>query len=130
MVKYYTIRGGKPVIDNAFNVSNLKSITEHTVSVDELQSLKQALRLERELSKKAFDIHNRFSSHKSGEIKDLDAGIAHYIEEEFVEYQAETIRKLSGYHNDFITLLSEENCEKSKNGALACYMFDDYLQKQ
>lgn len=127
LVKYYTLRGGIPVLDIA-SLTNVNST--YPTSVEEVRSLKEAIALEKDLSKKAFKIHSHFSSHKGAEINDLDAGVAHYVEEKFIEDQSETIRKLTGYHNDLSTLLGNEKCTKSKNGALACFMFDEYLQKQ
>lgn len=130
LVKYTTTRGGKPVFDIALNLTNIDTLGVYETTVDELKSLEKAIELEKTLSEKAYKMHDHFTSHKGAEIKDLDAGIAHYVEEEFIEYQAETIRKLTGYHNDFVTLLGDEKCQKDKNGALACYLFDEYLQKQ
>lgn len=51
--------------------------------------------------------------------------IAHYLEEEFIEDQATTIRKLSGFTNDLRKLLDE-----SVDSSLSLFMFDEYLQKQ
>lgn len=128
LIKYYTVRGGKPVLDIANNLTNING--DYPTSVEEVRSLKEAVRLEKDLSAKAYKIHAHFSSHKGSDIKDLDAGIAHYVEEKFIEDQADTIRHLTGYYNDLSTLLGNEKCTKSKNGALACYLFDEYLQKQ
>lgn len=130
LTKYYTTRGGQPNFNLPQNLTNVEPLGEFETSVDELKSFVEASKLEKALSARAYEIHAHFSSHKGKENKDLDAGIAHYFEEEFVEYQADTIRKLVGYHNDFKTILGGENCQKDKNGALACFMFDEYLQKQ
>lgn len=51
--------------------------------------------------------------------------ISHYIEEEFIESQAGTIRKLAGHVNDLKHLMHGSN-----DASLALYMFDEYLQKQ
>lgn len=50
--------------------------------------------------------------------------VAHYIEEEFLEYQTKKIRELSGWTNDVKTLLSGK-----KDPALSLFLFDEYLQK-
>lgn len=47
------------------------------------------------------------------------------MEENFIEYQSGTIRKLAGYAMDLKKLLTESN-----DGSLAVYLFDEYLQSQ
>lgn len=54
--------------------------------------------------------------------------IAHFIEEEFIEDQASTIRKLSGYTNDLKKLLKEY--KDTNDVSLSLYLFDEYLAKQ
>lgn len=102
-----------------------------STSVSELLSLEQAVKVEKALSKSAYTLHNMVQSHHKFAKKHLDAGVAHYLEEEHIEDQADTIRKLVGYHNDFRTLLGGEyECKKDKNVQLACFLFDEWLQKQ
>lgn len=128
--KYYTTRGGRPNFNLAQNLTNVETLGKYPTNVEELKSLEEAVNLEKKLMERSYAVHAHFSSHKNAEHKDLDAGIAHYMEEEFIEYQAETIRTLVGYHNDLKSILDGEKCVKDKNGALACYLFDDYLRKQ
>jgi len=148
LIKYVTKRGGK--LHEQWDISS-KNTTLHYIeptetdtsreiipkpvkigtSVSELLSIEEAIRVEKALSKSAYAIHNEVQSHHKLAKKNLDAGVAHYIEEEFIEYQADTIRKLVGYHNDLRTILAGEyQCTKDKNVQLACYLFDEYLQKQ
>lgn len=51
--------------------------------------------------------------------------VAHYLEEEFIEDQASTVRKLSGYTNDLKRLIQD-----ATDTSLPVYLFDEYLQKQ
>lgn len=67
------------------------------------------------LAEKALELHLMAKEWK-------DAAVAHYLEEEFMESQSETIRKLSGYIHDIKKMLN-------RDAALAVYLFDDYLQK-
>lgn len=51
--------------------------------------------------------------------------IAHYLEEEFIEDQASTVRQFSGYTNDLRQLIKD-----SVDTSLSVFLFDEYLQKQ
>jgi ferritin heavy chain len=148
LIKYVTKRGGK--INKYWDLSKKSSILsyidplqtntafkgeakffETTIPVLELRSLGEAIEIEKALSKTAYAIHNEVQSHHKTQKKDLDAGVAHYLEEEFIEGQADTIRKLVGYYNDFKTITGgKDDCSANKNVQLACYMFDEYLRKQ
>lgn len=50
------------------------------------------------------------------------------MEEEFIEYQANKIRQLSGFTNDLLRLSSTE--DKTNSVTLNMFLFDEYLQKQ
>lgn len=147
LIKYVTKRGGKLHDIWDYNTQNItlhyldpnvgdnkgyvSKPVEIETSVEELLSLEQAVKIEKSLSQSSYAIHNMVQSHHKLAKKHLDAGIAHYIEEEFIEDQADTIRKLVGYHNDFRTILGgEDHCTANKNTQLACFLFDEYLQKQ
>lgn len=149
LIKYTTKRGGKFPNDWDYSTKNysLKYLEPTATNSDahvmagpiqkldkpvsELLSLEQAITVEKALAKTAFALHNEVQSHHKNAVKDLDAGVAHYLEEEFVEYQEDTIRKLVGYHNDFRTILGGEyECTTDKNTQLACFLYDEYLQKQ
>lgn len=122
LIKYVTKRGGKiSKFDQA-----PKSIV--TSPVAELVSLEKAVLIEKDLAAQAYKLHDEVQSHRSNEKKYLDAGIAHYIEEEFIEEQEDTIRELVGHYNDFKTLVGgEAQCTANKNTELACFMFDNHL---
>lgn len=49
--------------------------------------------------------------------------IAHYLEENFIEDQAATVRKLSGYTNDLRSLIDDTRGDTS----LSLHLFDEYL---
>ena len=52
--------------------------------------------------------------------------MAHYMEEKFIEDQADTVRTLSGYTNDLKSLLRES---KTPDTSFNLFMFDEYLLK-
>lgn len=128
VIKYAAKRGGKPDVTKI--QTKMSNNTEDIgASVSELKSLKEAVKIEKLLSTHAFKIHNDVQSHHHKEKNHLDAGMAHYVEEELIEDQAETIRKLVGLHNDFQTIMNgEAECTNNKNTQLACFLFDEYLQ--
>ncbi|XP_063699803.1 ferritin light chain [Culicoides brevitarsis] len=127
VIKYVALRGGKP--DVSVIQENVSGKTVQA-SVSELASLKEAVKIEKLLSQHAHNIHNEVQSHHKLEKNQLDAGMAHFVEEELIEQQTENIRKLVGLHNDFQTLLNgEPECISNKNTQLACFLFDEYLQK-
>lgn len=52
--------------------------------------------------------------------------IAQYLEEEFIEYQAKTIRDLAGHTSDLKKFVTGNN---GNDLSLSLYLFDEYLQK-
>lgn len=129
VIKYVAQRGGKPDV-NTIHTKYAASPKSIEASVVEVQSLEEALKIEKLLSTHAFKIHDEVQSHHKTEKKELDAGLAHFVEEELIEGQAGTIRKLVGLHNDLKTILKgEDDCTNDKNTQLACFLFDEYLKK-
>ncbi|KAJ6638382.1 Ferritin-1, chloroplastic [Pseudolycoriella hygida] len=128
LIKHITKRGG--VHDFAAN-STYKTEKKPLLGFNEMQSLALALDYEKTLAKEAHHIHQK-NAH--AQHTDYDPEVAHFIEEEFLEYQAGTVRKLSGYTNDLKKLLKEYSSEYSKketgDSTLALYLFDEYLAKQ
>ncbi|KAK9874926.1 hypothetical protein WA026_005741 [Henosepilachna vigintioctopunctata] len=117
LIKHITKRGGKMNFQPAQSSS---PEDRNGYQLHEIQSLAKALDLEKSLMTDAFKIHERAvrrtdSSH--------DPEISHYIEEEFVEKQADNIRKLSGHITELSQMLAE-----SDDNALSLYLFDDYLK--
>ncbi|KAL3276455.1 hypothetical protein HHI36_011836 [Cryptolaemus montrouzieri] len=113
LIKHITKRGGK------MNFSPISTSADN-YELYEIESLAKALDMEKSSMNDAYLIHERAirkidSSH--------DPEISHYIEEEFVEKEAGTIRELTGY----ITELSQMLAESEDNG-LALHFFDDYLK--
>lgn len=114
LIKHITKRGGKV---------NLKApITSPSANYElyEIESLAKALDMEKSLMGEAYNIHER-SIRKLEQSHDPE--ISHYIEEEFVEKNAEKIRELSGHIADLSKMLGE-----SQDNALSLYLFDDYLK--
>lgn len=131
VIKYVATRGGKPDVSTMkTRLSGLKTGENIETSVSELKSLEEAVKIEKLLSNHAFNIHNEVQSHHNKDLKDLDAGMAHYVEEELIEDQAGTIRKLVGLHNDLKTIMNgEPECINNQHTQLACFLFDEYLKK-
>ncbi|XP_045468985.1 soma ferritin [Harmonia axyridis] len=114
LMKHISKRGGK--------VNMKASIPATTANYElyEIESLAKALDMEKSIMNDAYYIHERA-------IRKLehshDPEISHYIEEEFVEKSADTIRELSGHVSDLSKMLGE-----SQDNALSLYLFDDYLK--
>nr|AAV84217.1 ferritin light chain-like [Culicoides sonorensis] len=129
VLKYVAKRGGKPDVTSIQTQLSDGNVIE--ASVSELKSLAEAVKLEKSLANHALKLHSAVQNHHHDTEKDLDAGVAHFVEEELIEYQTESVRTLVGYHNDFKTILKGQAvCTTDKNTQLACFLFDDYLQKQ
>jgi len=93
------------------------------LDLNEINALALTLDYEKTLSLEAHHIHERYSHAKHP--TEYDPEVAHFIEEEFIEDQASTIRKLSGYTNDLKKLFKDTN-----DISLSLYLFDEYLAKQ
>lgn len=95
--------------------------TKSPLELDELSALAYALDAEKRLAIEAHSLHERYShaNHKAH----YDAEVAHFLEEKFIEDQADTIRKVSGYTNDLKHLITD-----AKDTTLAIHLFDEYLK--
>lgn len=123
LIKHITKRGGA----HDFSVSSSnKTEKKQILDLNELNALALTLDYEKTLALEAHRIHERYSHAKHQ--PDYDPEVAHFIEEEFIENQATTIRKLSGYTNDLKKLLKEY--KDTNDVSLSLYLFDDYLAKQ
>lgn len=128
LIKHITKRGGAH--DFSVNATR-KADKKPLLGFNEMQALALALDYEKTLAKEAHHIHQK-NTH--AQHTDYDPEIGHFMEEEFLEYQAGTVRKLSGYTNDLKKLLKDYSSEYSKkesgDNTLALYLFDEYLAKQ
>jgi len=88
------------------------------VELNELSSLGKALDSQKQLADEALRIHIQAQHHKQ------DAGIAHYLDEHFMESLSERVRELSGHTNDLKNLMTERT-----ETSLSLFLFDEYLQK-
>lgn len=121
LIKYMTKRGGSM---NFFNTGAVHTDTAGNYELYEYEAIAKALDIEKQLADEANRIH-MISSRKSEEPKmHYDAGVATYLQEEFVEHHADIVRKLAGYTTELKKLLSEP--ERS----VGLYLFDEYLQKE
>lgn len=90
---------------------------------NELSSLKVALGYEKILADESHRIHKKIShAHDKGAAYDPD--VAHFLDEEVIEYQSGTIRKLTGYIHNLHSILEESNTKD-----MGLHMFDEYLDK-
>jgi len=123
LIKHITKRGGQHDFYTRRSVT-VSTPQKHVLELNEISALAYALDTEKSLATEAHSLHERYShaNHKSH----YDAEVAHYLEEKFIEDQATTIRKLSGYTNDLRRLLDESIVD----GSLSLFLFDEYLQKQ
>ncbi|XP_022210938.1 ferritin heavy chain isoform X1 [Drosophila obscura] len=119
LIKQITKRGGIVDFNTRHESAASVSTQRPTLEVDELHSLALALDNEKQLATGATHIHTR-AIHAT----ERDPEMAHYMEEEYLGKQAESVRKLSGYANDLAKLM------KVPDPSLSVYLFDEYLQKQ
>jgi hypothetical protein len=122
LIKHITKRGGAHDFGSKPS-SAFDSQKRRTLELDELNALALALDTEKTLAAEAHSLHERYShaNHKAH----YDPEVAHYLEEKFIESQADTVRKLSGYTNDLKHLI-----QNVPDTSLSVYLFDEYLQKQ
>jgi ferritin heavy chain len=120
LIKHITKRGGA----HDFSVSSSnKTEKKQILDLNEINALALTLDYEKILSTEAHHIHEKYSHAKHP--TEYDPEVAHFIEEEFIEGQASTIRKLSGYTNDLKKLFKD-----TSDISLSLYLFDEYLGKQ
>lgn len=118
LIKYQSRRGAAVTLNE--NVS-LHDVTK-LLSTTEASSLKLALDYEKKLATEAHTMHKKISH--PGNSNHYDPDVAHYLDENLIEYQSGTIRKLSGHIKNLDDILSEGGTKD-----LGLQMFDDYLDK-
>nr|WIM01374.1 ferritin 1 [Limnephilus flavicornis] len=128
LIKYITKRGGrmdfnarKPIADKEPVADNKKSV-DRTYELNELGSMAKALDQQKVLADEAHKIHGEVTRRST---LYHDPQVGHYLEEEFMNQQADTIRTLAGHTNDLKRLIKEQPNDKS----LALFLFDEYLSK-
>lgn len=122
LIKHITNRGGSADFNNKQEKPSTVSRKQVKLEMDEFHALALVLDSEKKLATEAHLLHKRVS-HLEGHER-YDPEIAQYLEEEFIEDQSKTVRKLSGYVNDLAKLV------KVNDPSLSIYLFDEYLQKQ
>ncbi|KAH8359798.1 hypothetical protein KR093_008898, partial [Drosophila rubida] len=119
LIRQVTRRGGSVDFSKA-HTQGAAEVPE--VHLNELESLARALDIEKELTNGAIHVHTS-ATHSSTDNREHDPEMAHYIQENFLGKQAQSVRTLSGFANDLSKLSTQEP-------ALSTYLFDEYLQKQ
>ncbi|CAL1686513.1 unnamed protein product [Lasius platythorax] len=116
LIKYIAKRGGTMDLNQLPHFK--KPVKQSKIlQLTEINSLAKALDSEKQLANEALRIHAEAQHHPK-----QDAGIAHYIEEHFMESLSERVRDLAGYSNDLKNLLQERD-------PVSVFLFDEYLQK-
>lgn len=118
LIKYQSRRGAVVTLDEGKFVHNVSSL----LTSNEPSSLKLALDYEKVLANEAHIMHKKISH--TGESNHYDPDAAHYLDENFIEYQSGTIRKLSGHIRNLDDILGEVGTKD-----LGLQMFDEYLDK-
>ena len=120
VLKYLGKRGGYADFNEP--IHDTEAMEYKTLNLDEIISLSMALDMQKGLAKAATRIHSKALQQDSTKSKQ-DAGIIHYMQEQFVEPQTERIRDLAGYINDMHGILT------SSDASIGVYLFDEYLKK-
>ncbi|CAH2100628.1 unnamed protein product [Euphydryas editha] len=121
IIKHVTKRGG--VMDFSARSTQSTGAKNSTIELQELESLAHALDTQKEIAERAFFIHQEATRNNH---KTHDPEIAQYLEEEFIEGQAKTVRDLAGYTADLKQFIT---ANEGKDLSLGLYLFDEYLQK-
>lgn len=130
LIKYRSKRG-MVVQLNGLQSDNEKVLEKHTLKTmnratlldsNEMGSLKLALAYEKKLAEESHRIHKKIS-HAHGEGQVYDPDVAHYLDEEIIEYQSGVIRELTGHIHNLQSILAETTSD------LGLHLFDEYLAK-
>lgn len=122
IIKHITMRGDTMNFAQR-STHDTPANREYTVELHELESLAKALDTQKDLAERAFHIH-REATRNSPKLHDPE--ITQFLEEEFIEDQAKTIRNLAGHATDLKKFITANN---GQDLSLALYLFDEYLQK-
>jgi len=120
LIKFIAKRGGRM----NFNARSKKATTplDSTYELFELGSMAKALDKQKVLAEEAHRIHGEVTR-RSPDYHDPQVG--HYLEEEFMNEHADTIRTLAGHTNDLKRLIKDQSADSS----LALFLFDEHLSK-
>ncbi|XP_015607787.1 uncharacterized protein LOC107273783 [Cephus cinctus] len=117
VIKFIAKRGGR------MNFNQLPRFKKNgkesrILELTELNSLAKALDTQKQLADEALRLHGQATQHSK-----QDASVAHYLEEHFVEKQADTVRDLAGHTNDLKSLLGD------RDASVSVFLFDEYIKK-
>jgi len=139
LIKYMAKRG----FNMDYNITPRKKVSVRSYKMSEIESLATALDMHKVLAETAHEIHNEVSG-RNKKVHDAEAEAArqthsevtarkkkyhdaetiNFLEKEFVEKHAGTIRDLAGHANDLHQLI-----KGNTDPSLAIYMFDEHLKK-
>lgn len=129
LIKYQSKRGlsvqlnGVPSsIVGEVNAGKVKKAS--IVDSDELSSLQLALGYEKILADESHRIHKKISHAHNDKELHYDPDVAHYLDEEIIEYQSGVIRQLTGHIHNLHSIIKEQETKE-----LGIHMFDEYLEK-
>ncbi|XP_043495101.1 ferritin light chain, oocyte isoform [Polistes fuscatus] len=118
IIKFITKRGGKMNFNQLPRIKGSAQVkSKKILQFNEIHSLSKALDIEKQLAEEALYIHSR--AHHSKQ----DASVAHYLEEQFMEPQADCVRQLAGHISDLKKLLTDHDA------SVSVFLFDEYLKK-
>ncbi|XP_022119477.1 ferritin-1, chloroplastic isoform X1 [Pieris rapae] len=123
LIKHITKRGGTMDFARRSTQETVTAAKNSTIELQELESLAHALDTQKEIAERAFYIHQEATRNNH---KTHDPEIAQYLEEEFIEDQADTIRNLAGHTSDLKQFIVQND---GKDLSIGLYLFDEYLQK-
>lgn len=124
LIKYQSRRGSYGYLEKPNKVGNYSKV----LKPDELSSLKFALDYEKTMAKEAHAIHRKISHAHSkansngGDDEHYDPDVAHYLDENIIEYQSGVVRDLAGYIYNLKHFTSSK-----QTGDLGNHVFDEYL---
>lgn len=117
------LNGLQNATESVLETRTLKTMNRAVLlNTDEMGSLKLALAYEKALASESHRIHKKIS-HAHGTEQVYDPDVAHYLDEEIIEYQSGVIRDITGHIHNLQSILSESTRD------LGLHMFDEYLAK-
>ena len=119
VLKYLGKRGGKANFNQLPH--NVDVMQNKKFDLDEIKSLSKALDMQKGLAAEASRIHSEALRHENHDYE--DAGIIHYLQEQFIEPQTDRIRDLAGYTNDLKGIIA------NRDASVGVFLFDEYLKK-
>lgn len=129
LIKYQSKRGLSVQInapkDKVLNTMNNGKYKNQPVFDFREESLELAVDYDQFLAEESHRIHRKISQAQDSEGSRYDPDVAHFLDEQFIQPQSDTIRKLAGYFYKLRRIT--EDIPPLKR--LVIHSFDDYLNK-